>query len=230
MANVPDTCWTLIRRAAEGDRGAHSQFGRSYDALIRAYLARRWRNTPLVADVDDAAQEVFLECLTERGPLGRADPAQGFRGFLLGIVRHVAQRHERGAARRHERAAGAETAFVQVADDDPGLTEFFDRQWALTLVQEARELLEQRARAGDDAARLHADVLDLRFAQGLPVRTIAARLQMDVDAAHRAYAKARERFRGCLRQVVAYHAVRSEEDLDAECQRVLDTLAARPRP
>ena len=220
-----ETCWTLIRRAATGEHGARSLFTHSYQRLIRAYLEQRWRGTPLAADVDDACQEVLLECFGDAGPLQRADAGREFRSFLLGIVRNIALRFERQRGRRREQVVGGNSAFAEVATDEEQLSRFFDRQWAQNLVDEARRTMQAEAATGDPRAKLHAELLELRFGAGLPIRDIAARWQMDPDAVHRAYGKARERFRACLRQVVSFHVQVPETDLDAECQRVVELLA-----
>lgn len=225
MSSEHETCWTLIRRAATGEQGARSSFTRSYHRLIRAYLQQRWQGTSLAADVDDACQEVLLECFGDAGPLQRADPGREFRSYLLGIVRNIALRFERQRGRRREQAVGGESAFATVAADDEQLSQFFDRQWAQNLVDEARRIMEAEAATGDARAKLHAELLELRFGAGLPIRDIAVRWQLDPDAVHRAYAKARERFRACLRQVVSFHVQVPETDLDAECQRVVELLA-----
>lgn len=224
MVDAHQTCWTLIHRAASGDRGARSQFSRSYERLIRAYLARRWSNTPLAADLDDAAQEVMIECMQDGGPLQRVDAAREFRSYLLGIVENIARRFERRNGRRGEQAVGGESAFAEVPGRETQLSHYFDRQWAQALVDEARQMIDLLAQTGDKRAKLHADLLELRFGQGLPIRTIAASWQMDPDAVHRAFAKAKERFRSCLRRVVAFHVASNEAGLDAECERVLTLL------
>ncbi|MBL8752116.1 MAG: sigma-70 family RNA polymerase sigma factor [Planctomycetes bacterium] len=217
-----ETCWSLVGRAANGDADARSRFSHAYLPLVRSFLATRWRCTPLAAEVDDAVQDVFVECFRPAGPLGRADRAAGdFRGFLFGVVRNVALRVE---GRRQTRAASADSAlFEDLADPAEGVSRVFDREWARTLMREAGERMQRRAT--DDAARLRVELLRLRFGGDLPIRDIAARWQMDPDSVHRAYARAREEFRLCLREVVAFHLVRSEAELDDECRRLFAMLA-----
>ena len=217
-----DTCWSLIQRAATGDAGARSTFGRNYLPLVRAFLAARWRGGPLANDVDDAVQDVFLECFRAGGPLGRADQGTGdFRGFLYGVVRNVALRLEGRGRERAVRTGDVE--LEELVDPALGVSRLFDRSWAQSLMKEAAELMAQRAT--DDGARLRVELLRLRFGADLPVRDIAARWGTDPDAVHRAYARARDEFRLCLRQVVAFHSVRSEAELDDECRRLLAMLA-----
>ena len=80
------------------------------------------------------------------------------------------------------------------------------------------------AARGSPGARLRVELLRLRFAEGLPIREIAAQWEVDPDAVHRAYGKAREEFKLCLRRVVAEHVVRSETDLEREVERVFELL------
>ena len=86
-----ETCWTLIRDAARGQETAQADFARRYQPVVRAYLAARWRGTLRLSELDDATQEVFVDCFRDGGLLGRADPASegGFRAFLFGAVRRL---------------------------------------------------------------------------------------------------------------------------------------------
>lgn len=72
------------------------------------------------------------------------------------------------------------------------------------------------------AARPARRLPGLRFAGDLPIRDLAGKWGFDADAVHRAYARAREEFKKCLRQVVAAHCVRTAADLDAEGRRIFD--------
>ena len=95
--------WHLVARAAAGEEACRSEFGRRYIPLVRAYLAARWEGTPWSGELEDAAQEVFVECFKPNGVIERANHDAGgeFRSFLLGVIRHVARRFERSAAQRH---------------------------------------------------------------------------------------------------------------------------------
>lgn len=103
-ADPHDTCWTVLRAASTGDAGAKSTFARSYAEPIRAYLGHRWRYSLWEAEIDDAVQDVFVECMKPGGALDHVDQAQGdFRALLYGIVRNVARRFEERAAIHRER-------------------------------------------------------------------------------------------------------------------------------
>ena len=91
MGSTDSTRWTIIRGAAEGKPLDRAEFARRYATVIRSYLGARWRGGPLLPEVDDAAQEVFVACFKEDGPLARADPERSFRAYLFGLVRNVAR-------------------------------------------------------------------------------------------------------------------------------------------
>ena len=96
-----ETTWSVIARAAAGDTAARSTFARSYLAVVRSFLDARWSSTPLESEVDDAVQQVFIECLREDGVLARADPERGdLRGLLFGVASNVARRFEEHAVGR----------------------------------------------------------------------------------------------------------------------------------
>ncbi len=192
--------------------------------LMRAFLLARWRGTPFLGEVDDAVQDIFVECFREEGPLTRADVERGdFRGYLFGVVRNIAQRIERRAAQQR-RESDTESALAAVAGREEHCSDLFDREWAQTLMREAGDLMNDRAATSSPGARLRVELLRLRFAEDRPVRQIAVEWDMEPEAVHRAYAKARDEFRVCLREVVSFHAVRTEDELDDECRRLLGLL------
>lgn len=219
-----ETCWSLVARAAAGDPPSCSRFGRTYQPLIRGFLSQRWRGTRLVEEVDDATQDVFVECFRPDGPLKHADAEKGdFRGYLFGVVRNVALRAEAQARRRPlQEARLSQVDVVDGEDRVDGAAHAFDREWARMLMREAGKLMLERAM--DDKARLRVELLRLRFGRDLAMTEIAVRFDLEFAAAHRQYARAREEFRACLRAVVAFHCVRTEAELDDECRRLFDLL------
>jgi RNA polymerase sigma factor (sigma-70 family) len=225
MPSAESTCWTVLREAAAGVGAARDEFAAFYAPLVRAYLAARWRSSPRLQDLDDAVQEVFVECLRAGGALDKADADRpgGFRAFLYGVVRHVAQRFEQRAARRREQPA-AESAFRGVADD-ASLSAAFDRAWAVALMRQAAARQSARAEAGGHAARRRVELLHLRFHDGLPIREIARRWDTDAAALHHEYARARREFKDALLDVLAhYHPRATAAELEQECTEILEAL------
>jgi RNA polymerase sigma factor (sigma-70 family) len=227
LPSPESTCWTEIRAAAAGGAAERQQFARRYDAVIRAYLAARWRGAPLLQDLDDAAQEVFVACFRPGGLLERADPDRpgGFRAFLYGAARNVARRFEerRGRAREQGVPAGAE--LEELARHEAHLSRVFDRAWAEALVREAAARQEAAARVlGPEAVR-RVELLRLRFQDGLPIREIARLWGTDAADLHHEYARARTEFYRELREVVAFHRSAGDGDLDRACADLLQLLA-----
>ena len=225
MVSEQETHWSLVHRAADGDDRARSSFGRAYLPLVRAFFVARWQRTALGSEIDDAVQEVFVDCFREGGALGRADSSRGeFRGYLFGMVRKVALRFEERARARPRSPGSSLPELGDLAGDEPAASVQFDRTWAQHLMRAAGDRMRALADSGDAAARLRVELLRLRFSEGLPTRDIAAQWGFDAEAVHRAYARARDEFKKCLRHVVAEQAVRTERDLDAECRRIFEML------
>ena len=106
MNGGDSTCWTVIHAAAAASRtiGRNS---RAVCPVVRDYLASRWRDAVLQVDIDDALQDVFVECFRQGGALWKADePGPWIPGFPLwrGAECRVALRA--GHCRSSPRGAG----------------------------------------------------------------------------------------------------------------------------
>jgi RNA polymerase sigma-70 factor (ECF subfamily) len=226
-SNSTSTCWTVLRGAAAGDAAARSEFAARYSPLVRAYLAARWRGSPLIRELDDAAQDVFVECLRHGGALDRADPGRpgGFRAFLYGLVRNVALRAEQGQARRLSREMPAADPGPGAQADESSLSRAFDRAWARAVMREAAERQAERARREGDAALRRVELLRLRFHDGLPVREIARLWSADAASLHHEYARARREFKAALLDVMTFYHPGSPADAERECAELLGLLA-----
>jgi RNA polymerase sigma-70 factor (ECF subfamily) len=228
VSDPDSTCWTIVRDAARGVATARAEFARRYEPIIRAYLGARWRDRPWQKEVDDAVQDVFVDCLKPGGPLERADRTRsgGFRGFLYGVVRNVALRVEETSARRH----ALEGRWLEPAHADragPTGDDFaaaFDRAWAEAVMRDAAALQRERARLRGAAAVARVELLEQRFVNGLPVREIARRRGEDAARVHHQYAQARDEVRVALEDVLRAHHGAVASELDGEVQRLLDAL------
>ena len=221
-----ETCWTLIDGAAAGDKAARDLFVERYLPAVRAYLHARWHDRPYATAIDDAQQEVFLQCFRDGGVLARADKdrAGGFRAFLYGVVQRIAQAFESRLAREWRRKSPGTFHPERVEADEASLSKVFDRSWAEAVIGEAGELHEARARErGGDSAR-SVELLRLRFQQGMPIRDIARLWGEPAEQVHRAYARARAEFRAALRDVLGLHERCPDDQLERECNRVLELL------
>lgn len=198
-----DSSWRVVAAAAEGDDAGRARFVERYGPVVRAYFGARWRGSPLAAEVDDAAQEVFLDCFRRNGVLARTRsvrPAR-FRAFLYGVARVTARRIERDRAARRRLVAGGESAIEAAPSPDESLSRVFDRAWASALLRRAAGHQEERA-LGDEAAVRRVELLRLRFREGRPIRDIASLWNVDSAWLHHQYAVARDEFRRALEDIV----------------------------
>ena len=147
------TRWTLVERT-RGDspesRTALSELCGAYYAPVVAFLRRSGREE----DVAREQAHQFFAHVLERDPFGGAARELGrFRSYLLGALKHfLAREHERTA--RLKRGGGSISVPLDASTDtSPGLIladahglppdEFFDRQWALAVLDRALSALEK---------------------------------------------------------------------------------------
>ncbi len=229
VSTAPDeTCWTVLRAASDGDAAARAVFARSYAGPIRAYLKHRWRDRSIASHIDDAIQDVFVECYKPEGVLERAEPGRGdFRALLYGVVRNVARRYEERTAKSIHRAPKESVYLDELPHQADALSRVFDRTWAQSLLREAVERHRTASGDGDPEALHRFRVLRMRHDDGFAVREIATKLgEPDVAKVHNDYRRARREFAVHLRAVVARHTGVEGDDIDTECRRLTGLLGA----
>jgi RNA polymerase sigma-70 factor (ECF subfamily) len=217
----------MIHAAAAGSREDRSTFALRYAPAIRAYLGARWRGTPRVEHIDDAVQEVFLECFRPGGALEHAGEGRGggFRAYLYGLVRNVALRVEERRGRAKEFQPPSGIVMEDVASSERTLSSVFDRAWAEVIVQEAAARQAEMAPQKGPAAERRLEILRLRFHENLPIREIARLWDDDPARLHHEYALAKDEFRSCLLEVIRFHDPSATRgDAERECETLLGLL------
>ena len=145
--NFAATRWTLVARASGEDSAAQaalSELCAAYYSPVNAFLRAEGRT-------EDAARELaheFFARVLAGGALGGADAARGrFRSYLLGALKHFLADH-RAHANREKRGSGIvpETLDTSTSAGQPlpvtrDDERIFDRQWALTLIARALEIV-----------------------------------------------------------------------------------------
>jgi len=227
MSRDDSTCWTVIQSAADGGEEDRADFACRYAPVVRAYLGARWRESAYLGELDDAVQEVFVECFRRGGVLDKVERerAGGFRAFLYGVVRNVALRVESRRAKRRERQLSSSFDLDRVESDEATLSRVFDRAWFQSILREAATLQAEWARSCDEAAKRRVELLRLRFYDQLPIRTIAERWGLDAATLHKEYARARDEFKKALLEVVAFHHPGSAAEVRKRCDELLASLA-----
>lgn len=227
MARDDTTCWLLVDAAAEGAPGARDEFARNYAPVVRAYLCHRWRRSPYIAAVNDAVQELFVECFRDGGVLQKADASRpgGFRAFLYGTARNIALRVETRQARQREHQGTSRFDPDGVVRDEATLSRAFDRSWLESLLRRAADLQSERAAALGPAAQRRVELLQLRFREDRSFTEIASEWGVDVKWLYREGACARQEFKEALQAVVAFHNPGSPSEIARECEELLSLLA-----
>ena len=220
------TCWTLIECAAAGDRTARDAFAQRYLPLVRDYLEARWRARLSRTELEDAVQDVFFECLKSEGVLehNRARRGQGFHGYLLGAVRHVALRIEERGARRLDATPHSASELERLPADEASSSRVFERGWAATIMRQAAERQQEQARASGVAALRRVELLRRIFQDGQRIADIAREWGVPSAGLHHEYARARREFAAALREIVAFHAPECAGSLERECAELIDLL------
>jgi RNA polymerase sigma-70 factor (ECF subfamily) len=224
MADV--TCWTLIESAADGDRRARDDFVERYLPVVRAYLQARWRNRLSKTELEDAVQEVFVECLKDAGVLekNRARRGAGFRAYLFGAVRNIALRVEEARSRKLDTPRTDSFHADLLPADDKSSSRVFDQAWAASIMREAAERQAETARSAGPAALRRVELLRRIFQEGEKIADLAREWDVQAESLHREYAKARTEFAAALKAVVAFHVPESDGAVERECRDLMALL------
>lgn len=195
--------WQEALAAARGDAAARAVFWLHHVRRIHAWLWLRWRHGTLRSSIDDATQEVYLECFRPGGAFAHFDPARAHHGvlpFLHAVVRNVAQRFER--SRRRERAHQIDYAVEHTTFADAPLTTSGDATIDRERLAAALDHLDDGDPEPGGPHSLRTFVR-LHFEEGRPVREIARAWQAPPTLVHELRRRACRRLRACLRRIGA---------------------------
>lgn len=235
-AEFPQTRWSMIAAV----RHQSAEAPQALEAICRAYwwplYAFARRSGMGAEDAQDAVQG-FFAALIEREALGRADPERGrLRTFLLSAFKnHMADDHDRRTAwRRGGRTQtlsidelSAEERYRAEPADTATPDRLFERQWALTLLQRALDVLAAERNAAGRGAEMAVlrPFLDASGASGASAYTEAANaLGMSESNTRVAVHRLRHRYRKVLQEVIA--ATLENEDPAAVEEEMRALLAA----
>lgn len=228
------TRWSIVISAGrdsslESSRALESLCG-TYWYPLYAYVRCR------VADVNEAQDltQAFFAELLEKNYVGSATPERGrFRAFLLTAFKHfLSKQWEK--ARAQKRGGGRATIALDFGSLDSsvriepasGLTaeQFYDQQWAITLLGQIMERLEfefQQVGKAKQFEELKGFVIGDHA--GTTYAQAADRLKMTVAAAKKAASRMRQRFRELLREEIS-QTVAGPDDVEDEIRNLFATL------
>jgi RNA polymerase sigma factor (sigma-70 family) len=238
------TQWTRVLEARGDSPEAQVALGElctAYYAPVLAFLRRSGRDDDAARDL---TQEFFARLLARRG-LDTVERGRGrFRSFLLGAVKHfLADQHDRASAAKRgggqtplpfdahgsgdtTAGGGLKSAFLQVPDPAAPVPDaFFDRQWALTILDRALRALGAEHQAAGKSAQfetlkpwLTGDTEQLSQAEA------ARRLDLNEGALKVAIHRLRKRFRELVKAEIA-QTVGTGADVQVELNYLLEVLS-----
>ena len=224
------THWSVVLKAGSDSPAAQDALAvlcRTYWQPLYAY-ARRRGHSP--ADAQDLTQEFFVSFM-RRNAFGAASPGKGkFRSFLLASMSHFLA-DEWDKSRAQKRGGGqiiildsdaAENALQSMETLSP--EELYDKQWALTLLEEVYLQLQSEYRKENKAALFDA----LRFSlmgerSAVPYEELANRLGLSEGAVKVAVHRLRKRYRHCLREKIAM-TVTTPDEVEEELRFLVQAL------
>lgn len=228
------THWSIVLAAGDLEqRHAHealSKLCESYWLPLYAYIRRRVAD---VGEAQDLTQAFFAELL-EKNFLGAADPNRGsFRAFLLTAFKHfLSKQWEKSRAQKRGGGQAPLSLDFAVADStlaiEPagGLTaeQLYDRQWALTLLDQIMKRLQGEFDQAGSAIRFEVlRVFIIGDHAGVTYADAAERLGMSESAAKQAASRIRRRYRQLLRDEIA-QTVASQGEVDDEIRNLFAVL------
>lgn len=229
MSDFAATRWTLVAQARGNDTEAKAALAELCDAYYKpviAFLACEGRT-------QDAARELaheFFAIILAGKSLGGAERGRGrFRSYLLGALKHFLADH-REKANAEKRGGGVESVPLDTATGaglslpaQPDDERVFDRQWALTVIARALDVVGGELRDAGKAA--HFVVLKpWLMGDGGDQAVAATQLGMGASAVKVAIHRLRQRFREAVKGEIA-QTVPDAADVDEELRHLVAVLA-----
>jgi RNA polymerase sigma-70 factor (ECF subfamily) len=229
------THWSVVLAAGARDT---PQAVAALEELCRAYwyplygFVRRQGHSP--EDAEDLTQQFFCRLL-EKDHFGKADRDRGkFRTFLLVSLKHFlinewkrAGRLKRGGALTflpfdaHE----AEERYAREPVNDATPASAYERQWAVTLVEQVFLVLRTEHAAAEKIQLFEAlKVFIWGDASSTSYAEIGDQLHLTEGAVKVAVHRLRQRFREVLRAQVA-QTVSQPQDVDQELRHLIEVLS-----
>jgi RNA polymerase sigma-70 factor (ECF subfamily) len=232
-----ETRWTLVlgaRGESPVGQSALSELCEAYYAPVLTFIRQSGRQDEAARDL---TQEFFARLLAGRG-LDTVQQGRGrFRSFLLGAVKHfLADQHDRAQAAK--RGGGQTVVSIEAGTGTGTTTELqipdpagpvpdtvFDRQWAVTLVERALDVLSAELASVRKAEQF--DTLKpwlLGELDTLSQADAARQLGLTEGAAKVAIHRLRKRFRALVKAEIA-QTVNDAAQVQDELRYLLEVLS-----
>jgi RNA polymerase sigma factor (sigma-70 family) len=228
------THWTVVLAAAGGSKSSHaaramSELCRTYWYPLYAFLRRKGHEAH---EAEDLTQEFFTRLLAPHF-LDNIDRRKGkFRSFLLASLKHFVS-DERDRATAQKRGGGravvsldsldAETRYRLEPAQDLTPEKMFDKQWALSVLEQVLSRLRAELIAEGKERAFEALKGVLTGVRGGNYAAVAAELGVSEGAVKVAAHRLRRRYRALLREEIA-QTVAGPEEVEDEIRYLLACL------
>jgi RNA polymerase sigma factor (sigma-70 family) len=232
--NFPTTLWTVVLHVGRDDpaqiRAALAQLCQAYWYPLYSFVRHRGFSAH---DAEDLTQ-AFLTHLLEKRGLKRVDPGLGrFRTFLLASLKNfLANDWDRAHAKK--RGGGkpiisineesAESRFQLEPSHDMTPERHFERQWAMTLLDQVLSALRDEYHA-EGKGDLFEELKAVLTGQAEAYADVAARLRRSEGAIKVAVHRLRHRYRDLMRARIAETV--GEGEVEDELRHLLAMLSNR---
>lgn len=228
------THWSVVLRAGRSDdarsREALACVCQTYWYPLYAFVRRRGHSPE---DAQDLTQGFFGHLL-ENHALATVDQAKGkFRSFLLASLRNFltnewerARTQKRGSGQRVVSldATAAESRYGLEPVDHASPDKLFERNWALTLMEQALERLRaEQAAAGKATEFAPMQLCLMGDAEAPGHAALAAQLGLSVGTVKMAVSRLRRRYRELLCDEIA-QTVSSPAEVEEEIRHLFAAL------
>jgi RNA polymerase sigma-70 factor (ECF subfamily) len=230
------TRWSVVLAAGQADststQGALETLCRAYWYPIYVYVRRKGHGPD---EAQDLTQEFFVRLIAKEH-VRLADRAKGkFRTFLLAMLDYFLAREW---SRAHRQKRGGQFKFVSLDQQTPEERyrmepadhatpeKRFLRHWALTVLEQAMNALEQECQA-NGKSDMFSEVKELLSSDrdGPTYAQIGRRLNMGEGALRMAVLRLRRRYGELLRHEIA-QTVGQPEEVDEEMRLLLGLISA----
>ena len=236
----PETQWSLVLRASEGDPGERSDALNQLCAIywLPLYSFAR-RNGKSIPEAEDLTQS-FLSRFIRRNDFEKTDPSRGkLRSYLLKSFKRFMINDWKAQDTQKRRVAKAavsldrrkaESHYDTLATDDLAPDRLYDRSWALALIDSVLlSVRDQYAESGKeklfDALKFAISGKDKVISYGEVAQQLGMREGAVKTAVHRLRTVYREALRDAVASTLSFEeGDNGESEVDTELRELLAAL------
>jgi len=229
------THWSLVLNARDPSSPLATE---ALEKLCRTYWYPLYAYVRRLGEDEESAKDLtqgFFARLLEKNYLAQVQRERGkFRSFLLAALKHFVA-DEWDKARAQKRGGGqwlislddttCEDRYRLEAVEPMDAEKLYERQWALTLLEQARQRLKaEYDQAGKPDLYEHLKAYESGYRNGPPYAEVAVKLGLGESGVKSAVLRLRQRFRALVRAEVA-NTVETPAEVDAEIRHLITVVS-----